>query len=174
MNSEATKDLESLRDLEGVIGSFVVNAAGGIFVQDLPSYFGSAAYEVGPRALRLGEVLRLAEGDVSQCVLRYGSHKIALRPVGPGYLTVLASQDVNVPALRMATTLVSRKLKVRLVAASVNESSPPPPTVRPTVRPASLRPPDERPPSRGAAAPEAAGAHPPTQRAVYFRGKRIK
>lgn len=170
MNPETNKALESLRDVQGVIGSFVVNAAGNVFAQDLPSYFGSAAYEVGPRTLRLGEALRLAEGDVSQCILRYGSHKIALRPVGPGYLTVLASSDVNVPALRMASNLVSRQVKGHLLSAAVADTSPPPPTVRP-----SMRVPEETQNARAAsAAPEAAGARHPTQRAIYFRGKRIK
>lgn len=171
IESQVTETLETLRDLEGVLGSFLIGPKGSILAQDLPSYFGSAAYDIGPRAQRLQEALLMAEGDVSQCVLRFGDHKVALRATQKGLLTIVTNCDVNMPSLRMAMSLVAQRLeRQRLV---VEPSSPPPPTVRPTAAPKALTEEKERP-SRPQAAPEASDAVPQKKRAIYFRGKRVQ
>lgn len=174
MDVQATETLETLKDLEGVLGSFLIGPKGSIIAQDLPSYFGSAAYDIGPRAQRLQEALSMSEGDVSQCVLRFGSHKITLRPTKKGLLTIVSDSIVNMPSLRMATNLVAQRLERQ--KAAVEPSSPPPPTVRPSAAP---QVPEEEEPRRRVlshqAAPEASGSRPQKkERAIYFRGRRIQ
>ncbi len=166
-NQEAIGALLSLKDLQGIVGSFLVSQTGAIIAQDMPSYFGSAAYDVGPRALRLREAMDLSEGDLDHCTIRYGNHKLSLKPVGGGVLTVLAEATVNAPALRMATNLVARKLGRMQLSDGTVQGTPAPPTARPP----AVRAPGHTAP----AAPEAASARPGTQkRALYFRGKRVR
>jgi predicted regulator of Ras-like GTPase activity (Roadblock/LC7/MglB family) len=167
VSHESAQTLATLKDLGGIIGSFLIGSGGSVVAQDLPAYYGPAAYEVGPRVQRLRAALSMAEGDVSLCVLRYGSHKVSLRPIGEGLLAVIAEHDVNLPALRMATNLVAKKLGQAIAADMVASSTPPPPTVRPVAQPtASAR-------ARSLGAPEAQASRPKKNRAMYFRGKRI-
>lgn len=167
--------LQSLKDLDGVEGSFLLDPDGVVLAQDMPAYFGDAAREVGPRVVRLRETLSETEGGVERCVIRFPTHMLSLRPIGINLLTVIARDGVNMPALRMASNLVARKLvgasmeTVRdELAAEAHQTrgespaSEPPPTLRePVVQ------------RRWMGAPEAAGAKPPTGRARYYRGKRI-
>jgi len=168
MNEQAVRTLETLKDLEGILGSFVIGPGGSVLAQDFPSYFGSAAYDIGARALRLKEALEISEGELSHCILRYGSHKVALRPLKGGLLTIVSEAAVNMPALRMAMNLVARKLESSGIDTH-SPVSPPPPTTRP-------KPPvvQSSPMVVPGGPPEAQGARQPSGRAMYFRGKRIQ
>lgn len=104
------RTLETLKDLDGIFGSFLVNEAGTVVAQDLPSYFGTAAQDVGPRAQRFQEALSMTEGEVAYCILRFGNYKLALRKVKGAVLAIVGSNDINMSALRMAMNLVVRKL----------------------------------------------------------------
>lgn len=159
MSGNLVQTLSSLRDLRGIEGSFLVDASGGLLAQDLPAYFGEAAETVGPRARRLWEAFSLS-GDIERCVLRYGAHLLSLRPIGGNLLTVVARAEVNMPALRMASNLVAKKL---LGLAVVVRDTEPPPTFR---EPLGGRARPE--------APEARGVRTNSGRAVYYRGKRIE
>lgn len=77
---------------------------------------------------------------------------------------------MNMPALRMATNLVSKKLARTLTEEARATSTPPPATVRPEKNQSRV-PQQQRMHSRGA--PEAQTSRPKKKRAVYFRGKRI-
>lgn len=171
MNDEAVRTLETLKDLEGILGSFVIGPRGSVLAQDFPSYFGSAAYDIGARALRLKEALEVAEGELGHCVLRYGSHKVALRPLKGGLLTIVSEAAVNMPALRMAMNLVARRLESAGLETD-NAVSPPPPTTRP--KPPVSATADQSPAPTAAGPPEAPSARHPKNRAVLFRGKRIQ
>lgn len=175
MNEQAIRTLESLKDLEGILGSFVIGSGGSVLAQDIPSYFGSAAYDIGARAVRLKEALEFAEGELSHLVLRYGSHKVALRPLKGGLLTIVSESAVNMPALRMAMNLVARKLESAGIATD-DEATPPPPTARPL-------PVAPRLPAASLAATAAVSVASATDmqgvpltktRAMFFRGKRIQ
>lgn len=172
MNEQAVRTLETLKDLEGILGSFVIGPGGSVLAQDFPSYFGSAAYDIGARALRLKEALEIAEGELSHFVLRYGSHKVALRPLKGGLLTIVSESAVNMPALRMAMNLVARKLESTGIDTN-DEASPPPPTARPRP-PVVARHAVGTPHAPQVGAPEAQGAHHAKNRAMFFRGKRIQ
>lgn len=171
MNDEAVRTLETLKDLEGILGSFVIGPGGSVLAQDFPSYFGSAAYDIGSRALRLKDALELAEGELGHCVLRYGSHKVALRPLKGGLLTIVSEAAVNMPALRMAMNLVARRLESAGLDTD-NAVSPPPPTTRP--KPPAPRGEERNPMIAAQATSEAQGARTTKNRAVLFRGKRIQ
>ncbi len=169
--ADLAKTLETLKDLEGILGSFLVAEGGAILAQDLPTYFGSAAYDVGPRAQRFHEALNFSgDGEFAYSVLRFGEHKVLLRKLNGALLAILLRGDTNMPALRMAMNLVAKKLSQQKWSLPTNHVAPAPPTVRP---PADVaKEPRRAAPSLGA--PEAATAPRPTKRALYFRGKRVQ
>jgi predicted regulator of Ras-like GTPase activity (Roadblock/LC7/MglB family) len=110
--SDATKaQLHALRDVKGVIGSFLVNAKGALCESDMPAALEMRDLsEVGSRVSRLVEALT-ADGSPDTCSVRCVEHRLTIRAFAPhGYLCVLSDEHVNWPALRMATTLSTRKL----------------------------------------------------------------
>ena len=180
--------LSSLRDLEGIVGSFVVGESGDVIAKDLPAYFDGVLEEVGPRLLRLREALDMAEGDVTACNVRYAGHKLTLRSIDGALIAVIADAKTNGPALRMAMNLVIRKCGAEdLAVAGSRISSLPAQVAFPTVAgsevtvtpnlAASTYAEGEGPrgPSRSSAgAPEGGGPSPGRKkREVLFRGKRV-
>jgi predicted regulator of Ras-like GTPase activity (Roadblock/LC7/MglB family) len=132
--------LTSLRDVEGIIGSFVVNRDGELVAQDLPAYFAGVAEEVAPRVHRLCDALSLSEGAVSTCTVRYTHHKLALRSVNGALLAVLTIASVNAPALRMAMNLVARMCAAQDLSTpgEVSDSTRPPPFTPSTAPPPNV------------------------------------
>ncbi len=60
-----TDSLLALRDVEGVLGSFVIDENGALMAKDLPAVFYPELFkDVGPRLLRLCESVEAA-GDES-------------------------------------------------------------------------------------------------------------
>lgn len=195
MGANLNQTLASLRDVDGIVGSFVVNAEGELVAQDLPSYFEGAAQEAASRAIRLRDALSLTEGSVSACTIRYADHKLSLRSVHGALLAVLANSTVNAPALRMAMNLVVKKCSPAELAQVGWTSTPPqvapvvpepaPPLAAPVVGtgtwPSIPVPPNTQrtplaPPVQAQHAPEGGQEnHPPLkkERAVFFRGKRV-
>jgi predicted regulator of Ras-like GTPase activity (Roadblock/LC7/MglB family) len=115
--------LSSLRDVQGVHGSFFISPAGRLVAKDLPSVFDEALFaEVGPRLLRLQETLMSTGDDLEMCLLRYNEHKLFLRPTLTGSLCVLMAATINLPALKMAVHLATRRVNADL--AGVGELSP--------------------------------------------------
>jgi predicted regulator of Ras-like GTPase activity (Roadblock/LC7/MglB family) len=103
--------LAPLRDLPQVQGSFVFSEMGRLLARDLSALFGDDILaEVAPRALRLCETFSNGHEELRGCTLRYATHLVLLRPMRDGVLCVLASNDVNVLALRMGVNLTVRRL----------------------------------------------------------------
>jgi predicted regulator of Ras-like GTPase activity (Roadblock/LC7/MglB family) len=193
---DLTTTLASLRDLEGIVGSFVVSEAGDVVAKDLPSYFDGVLEEVGPRLLRLREALDMAEGDVSSCAVRYAGHKLTIRSIDSALLAVIADSKTNGPALRMAMNLVIRKCSAGDLAAPSSRISSVPgqlaahaafPTIASTAGPSSevtVTPnlaaatrtdgfDGDRHVNRSGGAPEGGHTSGRKKREVLFRGKRV-
>ncbi len=149
--------LRSLRDVQGVYGSFVVAGNGTLVARDLPPVFdGDLFAEVGPRVTRLYEAFLSGEEELERgCMLRYAEHKLYLRKMTWGVIGILSTATVNLPALRMIANLVSRKIDPEVTPAMPSPTPPqafdaaPPPVRAPD--PPTLRPP--RPSSGRVSAP---------------------
>ncbi len=127
--------LRTLRDVEGVYGSFVIAGSGGLVASDLPAVFDGRLFdEVGPRIVRLYDTFRSSGEELDGCVLRYAEHKLHLRRMSWGLVGILSAVSVNKPALRMVANLVIRRIDPDVV-----------PALRPTLAPAALSPPLARP-----------------------------
>jgi predicted regulator of Ras-like GTPase activity (Roadblock/LC7/MglB family) len=111
--------LRVLRDVQGVYGSFVVADSGALIARDLPSvYDGELFAEVGPRVARLTETLRDGGDQLDACMLRFAQHKLYIRRITWGLIGIMAAIGVNMPALRMVSNLVIRRIDPEIVAAS--------------------------------------------------------
>jgi predicted regulator of Ras-like GTPase activity (Roadblock/LC7/MglB family) len=127
-----SQTLSSLRDIQGVHGSFFVSPAGRLVSKDLPSVFDESLFaEVGPRLVRLQETLTSTGDDLEMCLLRFAEHKLFLRPTVTGSLCVLMTASVNLPALKMAVNLAARRVNAELTGVGelppVSTRSAPPP-----------------------------------------------
>ncbi len=148
--------LRTVRDVQGVYGSFVVSETGALVASDLPAAFDRELFEdVAPRVVRLYETFLSGSEELDACMLRFSEHRVYLRRMTWGVLAVLSGLGVNMPALRMVANLVIRKIDPEVV-----------PLVRPTLAPGSLAaaPLD---PSRSSAPPPVAttSSFPPQVRA---------
>src|SRR5688572_25832448 len=133
---KALDALSSLKDIEGVYGSFVVDANGGLTLRDLPAVIDNAALrEAGPRIARLWGAF--PEDDPPEYVmLEFSSHQVFIRKFDAGSLCVFVPPTVNRLALKMAANFVARWLDSQSVAAPPSVEAEPP---RPSAAPAEDR-----------------------------------
>lgn len=124
---EAANILVGLRDIEGIIGSFVVSSDGGLVGRDLPSVFDDETLAgVAPRLIRLRDGIAGDSSEPAALVLRYAEHKIHIRSAGSGVLCVLSDPKVNMPALRVGMKLVARRVAPLAEHGTVIQASSPP------------------------------------------------
>ena len=128
--------LSSLKDIDGVYGSFVVDITGGLVVRDLPGVIDNGALrEAGPRIARLWGAF--PEDDPPDYVLlEFASHQVFIKKFDLGSLCIFVPPSVNRPALRMAANFVGRWLDKQLAVAP----DVPPPMSDPVPEPASAGP----------------------------------
>jgi hypothetical protein len=131
------RSLHSLRDIEGVYGSFIVNAHGETVARDLPALFDDQTLsESGERIVRLWEVLS-ENGAPEYALVEFAEYSLFVRGVflrgasqpgfapnltmsetaAPGCLCVVVPPTVNLLALRLASKWVARETP-RLPAVS--------------------------------------------------------
>lgn len=111
MDAQAQVALTALRDIEGVLGSFLLDADGSLLARDLPPLFDPAALASASVHLsRLRAALELDGSPFESCVARFGPHLLMLRAAQSSTLCVLCPQGTNMPAVHMSTTLIARRL----------------------------------------------------------------
>lgn len=132
--------LSSLKDIDGVYGSFVVDTTGSLVVRDLPGVIDNGALrEAGPRIARLWGAF--PEDDPPDYVLlEFASHQVFIKKFELGSLCIFVPPSVNRPALRMAANFVGRWLDKQLAVAP----DAPPPMSEPVPEPASAAGPGKK------------------------------
>jgi predicted regulator of Ras-like GTPase activity (Roadblock/LC7/MglB family) len=127
--------LHSLRDIEGVIGSFVLDARGIVLARDMPAMFDQDTLHSASRRLSQLRAALEANGDgFDGCTARFGSHLLVLRAAASRTLCVLCPLGVNLNTLQMGLNLVARRV-------GVDEAQPvsiPSPAQRSSLPPAPL------------------------------------
>jgi predicted regulator of Ras-like GTPase activity (Roadblock/LC7/MglB family) len=112
MTSKYQDEIRALRDIKGVFGAFVLNDSGEVCLNDMPSVLTlNELSAIGPRICRIVDSLT-KHPPVESFTIRFVEHRLTVRPLQDGsFLCVLSDAQTNQPALRMATTLASRKLQ---------------------------------------------------------------
>jgi hypothetical protein len=107
---DTIRTLHSLRDIEGVYGSFVINALGEPTARDMPPVFDDVTLlESGERIVRLWEVVS-ENGPTEYAWLEFDEYCLFLKGLGAGCLCVVVPPTVNLLALRLASKWVVRTL----------------------------------------------------------------
>ena len=120
--------LTTLKDIEGVYGSFLLDRDGRLRARDLPSVFDDAALgDSGPRIVRLWEVMSEDQAP-EYTLLEFSEYWLFIRPVPSGTLCVVVPPRVNVSALRMAASLVAKRLNADFL---FDTDVPPKPALEP-------------------------------------------
>jgi predicted regulator of Ras-like GTPase activity (Roadblock/LC7/MglB family) len=116
--------LATLKDVDGVVGSFVCMASGRLMSREIPAMFDDGALtEAGSRFVRFREAFAAGGDELEVGLVRFRDHAVYLKVVGNSLLLILIQGAVNVPALRMAATLVGRRIGPAVAQA---ESAPAP------------------------------------------------
>lgn len=126
MNGDGiSRALSALRDVAGVHGSFLLRPTGELIGKDLPAVFHDELFvEVGARLSRFVETMAADGDEVTSAVLRFDEHRLYVTRFTHGLLAVIAANEINTAALRMALSLTTRRLEPEIVALM---TSPPPP-----------------------------------------------
>jgi hypothetical protein len=124
-----SRALAALRDVAGVHGSFVLRPTGELLGKDLPAVFHDDLFvEVGARLSRFVETMAADGDEVTSAILRFDEHRLYVTRFAHGLLAVIAANEINAAALRMAVTLTTRRIEPEVVALLTS----PPPRVEPT------------------------------------------
>jgi predicted regulator of Ras-like GTPase activity (Roadblock/LC7/MglB family) len=111
MDSPAGSPLTALRDIEGVLGSFLLDADGQILARDLPPLFDAEALaNASVHLARLRAALEVEGNSFESCVARFGPHLLLLRAAQTHTLCVLCPRGTNMPAVHMSSTLIARRI----------------------------------------------------------------
>jgi predicted regulator of Ras-like GTPase activity (Roadblock/LC7/MglB family) len=138
---ELVTSLATLKDVAGIMGSFVFADDGRLVAREIPAMFDDTALaEASGRLTRLRDTFAAVGDRLDVAVVRFRDHKLYLKALGAGMLCILAEGGVNMPALRMAANLVGR----RIVPALERAAQEPAPLA--AASPPSPRPPPEMPP----------------------------
>jgi hypothetical protein len=149
--------LRSLRDIEGVLGSFMIGANGELLARDVTAACGSEVLLlVSHRMQQLCDAFVSADigGPFESTTLCFPQYKLQIRALGSAFLVAVMSAEVNLPALKMAMSMLGRQLLAELEhpfppeqSAKMARPTEPERTAIPPARASSPNP-DGPPPAR--------------------------
>jgi predicted regulator of Ras-like GTPase activity (Roadblock/LC7/MglB family) len=136
--------LATLKDVDGVVGSFVCTPDGRLVSREIPAMFNDGALtEAGSRFVRFREAFAAGGDELEVGVVRFHEHGVYMKVVGNSLLLILFQGVVNMPALRMAANLVGRRIGPAVAQAesapATVESAPPVRTRRLAEAPPGMR-----------------------------------
>jgi predicted regulator of Ras-like GTPase activity (Roadblock/LC7/MglB family) len=141
--ADLTASLGTLKDVAGIMGSFVFTDEGRLVAREIPAVFDDVALtEASGRLTRLRETFAAVGDAMDIAVVRYRDHKLYLKSLGAGTLCIVSEGVVNMPALRMAANLVSRRIGPALAQVATLPPEPaaaPAPAPRPRQMPPGMR-----------------------------------
>ncbi|HEX6241024.1 MAG TPA: roadblock/LC7 domain-containing protein [Polyangiales bacterium] len=129
--------LRSLRDIDGVLGSFLVDENGQLLARDMPGIFDEHTLRAASQ--RLSQLRAAFETDgqpFEGCTARFGGHLLVLRSAAQRTLCVLCPVGTNMTTLQMGLNLVARRAnelpeRASLPLATARNHTLPPPTSLP-------------------------------------------
>jgi hypothetical protein len=111
----ADRLLEVLEDIDGVMGSFVVDPSGQLLTHSMPVEIG--LFDLQLSAVRIARILQCGGANglrTEDGVFDFGDAKLLVREFVRGYLCVLCVASVNMRSLRLTARLVARSMPAEL------------------------------------------------------------
>lgn len=103
--------LIALKDIPGVVGSFVLNEKGLLVSREMPSIYPDEIYpEMGRRLVGVFEAIASQAAALGDLVLKFDSYWFLCRRTTQCFLGVLTTEAVNYPALKMATNVALKQI----------------------------------------------------------------
>jgi hypothetical protein len=115
--------LRTLRDIEGVLGSFVLGERGEVLGRDVTAACGSEVLAlVGGRLQQLCYAFVSADigGPFESTTLYFPQYKLHIRALANLFIVAVVSAEVNLPALKMAMSMLGRQLLNDLAAPNAH------------------------------------------------------
>jgi predicted regulator of Ras-like GTPase activity (Roadblock/LC7/MglB family) len=111
MNHSLIAILASLRDIEGVLGSFIWLSDGQVLATDMPEDCQPGTIEaVAARVQRLCEAFSSLGRQFEGTTLAFAQYRLHVCAVDHAFIAVVLASHVNMSALKMAATLALREL----------------------------------------------------------------
>src|SRR4029079_1744946 len=86
----------TLKDVGGVVGSFVCTPNGRLVSREIPAMFDDGVLaEAGSRFVRFREAFAAGGDDVELCLVRFHDHAVCMKAVGNSLLLILIEGAVN-------------------------------------------------------------------------------
>jgi hypothetical protein len=111
----AERLLTVLEDIDGVMGSFVVDPAGQLLTHSMPVEI--ELFDLQLSACRIARVLSCSGANglrTEDGIFDFGDAKLLVREFVRGYLCVLCGSSVNMRSLRLTARLVARSMPAEL------------------------------------------------------------
>jgi len=103
--------LAALKDIPGVVGSFVLNDKGTLVSREMPAIYPDAIYpEMGRRLVGVYEAIALQVTSLGDLVLKFEGYWFLCRRTAQCFLGILTTEAVNFPALKMATNVALKQI----------------------------------------------------------------
>jgi hypothetical protein len=103
--------LTALKDIPGVVGSFVLNEKGTLVSREMPAIYPDEMYpEMGRRLVGVYEAIALQVASLGDLVLKFEGYWFLCRRTTQCFLGILTTESVNFPALKMATNVALKQL----------------------------------------------------------------
>lgn len=123
--------LTALKDIPGVVGSFVLNDKGALVSREMPAIYPDDIYpEMGRRLIGVYEAIALQMASLGDFLLKFDGYWFLCRRTTQCFLGILTTESVNYPALKMATNVALKQLDAQvssmppILAEKVVESAP--------------------------------------------------
>jgi predicted regulator of Ras-like GTPase activity (Roadblock/LC7/MglB family) len=103
--------LTALKDIPGVVGSFVLNDKGTLVSREMPAIYPDEIYpEMGRRLVGVYEAIALQVASLGDLVLKFEGYWFLCRRTAQCFLGILTTESVNFPALKMATNVALKQI----------------------------------------------------------------
>jgi len=119
------KVLNALKDIPGVVGSFVLADSGALVCREMPAIFPDGMFpELARRLVGIKEAVETQASPMADLLLKFESYWLLSRRASKCSLSILTTQTVNYPALRMATNVALKQIEEQIASGAVSLSAP--------------------------------------------------
>lgn len=117
--------LTALKDIPGVVGSFVLSSQGGLIAREMPAIYPDSTFpELGRRLASVSEAMETQVSTVQDLLLKFEGYWLFVRRTTQGFLSILTTETVNFPALKMASNVALKQVAEKLAAVSAVPLAP--------------------------------------------------